>query len=69
MNSAPTLPRMARVWTCNNQSLEAALKSSTHLGIGAHHDDLEFWAFEGIVACRNKPGHGFVGITCTNGRG
>jgi len=69
MNSEPTLPAAARVWTRDNQSLATALKSSTHLGIGAHHDDLEFWAFDGIVACRNQPGLGFAGITCTNGRG
>ncbi len=69
MNPEPTLPSAARVWTRDNHSLAAALQSSTHIGIGAHHDDLEFWAFDGIVACRNQPGRGFVGITCTNGRG
>ena len=30
----------------------AALKRITHLGIGAHQDDLEFMAFHGILECR-----------------
>ena len=28
-----------------------ALARVTHLGIGAHQDDLEFMAFHGIAAC------------------
>lgn len=39
----------------------------THLGIGAHPDDLEFMAFHGISSCYDKSDHWFGGITCTNG--
>jgi len=47
-----------------------ALARVTHLGIGAHHDDLEFMAFHGIVACLGHPGgRWFAGVTCTDGSG
>jgi len=50
--------------------LEAsALSRTTHLGIGAHQDDLEFMAFHGIVACYQKEQEWFTGVTCTNGAG
>lgn len=41
----------------------------THLGIGAHQDDLEFMAFHGILACFNSDADWFGGVTCTNGSG
>ena len=41
----------------------------THLGVGAHHDDLEFMAFHGIVECMDHPDRWFGGVTCTDGRG
>ena len=46
-----------------------AFKRITHLGIGAHQDDLEIMAFHGIHACLNKSDIWFGGITCTNGCG
>jgi len=46
-----------------------ALKRITHLGIGAHQDDLEFMAFHGILACYDNPKLWFGGVTCTNGSG
>ena len=49
--------------------LEPALARVTHLGIGAHQDDLEFMAFHGILACYHSPDHWFGGVTCTNGAG
>jgi LmbE family N-acetylglucosaminyl deacetylase len=48
---------------------EVALGRITHLGIGAHQDDLEFMAFHGIVACYNSNENYFGGVTCTNGAG
>lgn len=49
-------------------ALPDALSRITHLGIGAHQDDLEFMAFHGILEGR-KPGCSFGGITCTDGAG
>ena len=48
---------------------EAALRRTTHLGIGAHQDDLEFMALHGILECFQKPNQWFGGITCTDGAG
>ena len=41
----------------------------THLGIGAHPDDLEFSFLHGIEACFEQEGRGFAGITVTHGGG
>ncbi len=46
-----------------------ALSRITHLGIGAHQDDLEFMAFQGIVACHHSEHDWFGGVTCTDGAG
>ncbi|CAN0559255.1 unnamed protein product, partial [Laminaria digitata] len=46
-----------------------ALARTTHLGIGAHQDDLEFMAFHGILECFAKKEKWFGGVTCTNGAG
>lgn len=48
---------------------EQALSRTTHLGIGAHQDDLEFMALHGILQCYNRNDRWFGGITCTNGSG
>jgi LmbE family N-acetylglucosaminyl deacetylase len=49
--------------------LPAKLAFVTHLGIGAHHDDLEFMAFHGILQGLEKPGCAFGGVVCTDGAG
>jgi len=46
-----------------------ALIRVTHLGIGAHQDDLEFMAFHGILNCFARDDKWFGGVTCTNGSG
>ncbi len=46
-----------------------ALARITHLGIGAHQDDLEFMAFHGILECYHSQEKWFGGVTCTNGSG
>jgi LmbE family N-acetylglucosaminyl deacetylase len=47
----------------------AALARITHLGIGAHQDDLEFMAFHGIARCHGSAEEWFGGVTCTDGAG
>ena len=47
----------------------AALRRITHLGIGAHQDDLEFMVLHGIAACFHADDLWFGGVTCTNGAG
>lgn len=51
------------------QGVQLALSRTTHLGVGAHQDDLEFMAFHGIQACYRRKDAWFGGVTCTNGSG
>lgn len=53
----------------DGQPEAAALARITHLGVGAHQDDLEFMAFHGIQACYHSDTDWFGGVTCTNGSG
>ncbi len=46
-----------------------SIRRTTHLGIGAHQDDLEFMAFHGILECYERPDRWFGGVTVTDGRG
>ncbi|MEO5714363.1 MAG: PIG-L family deacetylase [Luteolibacter sp.] len=59
----------AEVFIPDGKPLEQALPRITHLGIGAHQDDLEFMAFHGILACFARDDQWFGGVTCTNGAG
>ena len=47
--------------------LDEAARRITHLGIGAHPDDLEIMALHGIVRCLDDPDRWFGAITCTEG--
>ncbi|MAM91395.1 MAG: PIG-L family deacetylase [Opitutaceae bacterium] len=57
------------IWLSDGLDLEASLRRTTHLGIGAHQDDLEFMAYEGISACYRQSNLWFSGVTVTDGRG
>ncbi len=59
----------SRVWLPPGEVLESSLSRCTHLGIGAHQDDLEFMAFHGIKECFASAEKWFVGVTCTDGGG
>jgi len=48
---------------------DEALSRTTHLGIGAHQDDLEFMALHGILHCFHREDRWFGGVTCTDGAG
>ena len=48
---------------------DQALARVTHLGIGAHQDDLEFMAFHGITECCGQTDRWFGGVTCADGAG
>ena len=49
--------------------VEQAASRVTHLGIGAHQDDLEVFAYHGIEACYEDDSQWFAGVTVTNGSG
>lgn len=53
----------------DQRPVEEALRRVTHLGIGAHQDDLELMAWHGILECYAREDRWFGGITCTDGSG
>ncbi len=59
----------SEIWLNPKFDLDEALQSTTHLAIGAHQDDLEFMAYEGIAACYGREDYWFTGVTVTDGRG
>lgn len=59
----------AEVFIPDGKPQVEALRRITHLGIGAHQDDLEFMAFHGILECFARDDKWFGGVTCTNGAG
>lgn len=60
---------LARIIAPDGASGPEAIRRTTHLGIGAHQDDLEFMAFHGILACYDRTDRWFGGVTITDGRG
>ena len=59
----------AEIFIPDGKPQKDALRRITHLGIGAHQDDLEFMAFHGILTCFARDDKWFGGVTCTNGSG
>lgn len=59
----------AELYLPGAEDAAAALSKTTHLGVGAHQDDLEFMALHGILECRDRADQWFGGITCTDGAG
>ncbi len=46
-----------------------ALARTTHLAIGAHQDDLEIMAMDGILQCYQQPDKWYTGVIVTDGAG
>ncbi|MSR64601.1 MAG: PIG-L family deacetylase [Verrucomicrobiae bacterium] len=59
----------AEIFVPDGKPVADALRRCTHIGIGAHQDDLEFMAFHGILQCFHSDTQWFGGVTCTNGSG
>jgi LmbE family N-acetylglucosaminyl deacetylase len=59
----------AEIFVPDQLPLEAALPRTTHLGIGAHHDDLELMAAHGILECFAQPTRWFTGVVVSDGAG
>lgn len=59
----------ATIFIPTGEPESSALARITHLGIGAHQDDLEFMAFHGIETCFRQSDKWFGGVTCTDGAG
>lgn len=59
----------ADIFIPDAEPLAGALARTTHMGIGAHQDDLEFFAVHGILECYEQPHRWFTGVTVTDGGG
>jgi LmbE family N-acetylglucosaminyl deacetylase len=59
----------AAVFVPDGLAVEEAFRRVTHLGLGAHQDDLEIMAFHGIQKCFGSRELWFGGVTCTDGAG
>ena len=59
----------AEIFVPDQLPLDAALTRTTHLGIGAHHDDLEFMAAHGILECFARSDRWFTGVIVSDGAG
>jgi LmbE family N-acetylglucosaminyl deacetylase len=59
----------AEVFVPDGLPVEQALARTTHLGIGAHQDDLEIMAIDGILNCFQRSDQWFTGVVVTDGAG
>lgn len=59
----------AEVYIPGAGSEQAALSRTTHFGIGAHQDDLEIMAIDGILKCHASSDAWFTGVVVSDGAG
>jgi LmbE family N-acetylglucosaminyl deacetylase len=59
----------SEIYIPDDTQIVPALSRTTHLAIGAHQDDLEIMAIEGILQCFQQPKKWFTGVVVTNGSG
>jgi len=59
----------SEIYVPDGSPADIALLRTTHLGVGAHQDDLEIMAFHGILECFGKSDKYFTGATVTSGAG
>jgi LmbE family N-acetylglucosaminyl deacetylase len=59
----------AQVFVPDHLPVEEALGRTTHLAIGAHQDDLEIMAYDGIIQCFQQEEQWFCGVVVTDGSG
>jgi len=57
----------AQLFVPDRSDAEAALRRTTHLGVGAHPDDLELMTWHGIAACYGSRERWFSGVIVTDG--
>ncbi|MDD2717980.1 MAG: PIG-L family deacetylase [Candidatus Wallbacteria bacterium] len=59
----------ADIFVPDGTDAEQALSRTTHLCICAHQDDMEIFAFHGILECFNRKDYWFTGVVLTDGAG
>jgi LmbE family N-acetylglucosaminyl deacetylase len=61
--------KTAEVFVPDNLPVDDAVARTTHLGVGAHSDDCEIMAVDGILKCFGRDDRWFTSVTLTNGAG
>jgi LmbE family N-acetylglucosaminyl deacetylase len=59
----------AEIFVPDGLAVEGALARTTHMAIGAHQDDLEIMACDGILKCFGRNDEWFCGVVVTDGSG
>ena len=59
----------AEIFVPDGLPVEVALARTTHMAIGAHQDDLEIMACDGILKCFGRDDRWFCGVVVTDGSG
>jgi LmbE family N-acetylglucosaminyl deacetylase len=59
----------AEIWVPDGQPPAEALSRTTHMGIGAHQDDVEILAQRGILDCFDRRDRWFTAVIVTDGAG
>ena len=59
----------AEIFVPDGLPVEDALARTTHMAIGAHQDDLEIMACDGILKCFGRDDEWFCGVVVTDGSG
>jgi LmbE family N-acetylglucosaminyl deacetylase len=59
----------AQIFIPDGTAEQVALVRTTHMAIGAHQDDLEIMAYDGILKCFQQEEKWFCGVVVTNGSG
>jgi len=59
----------AEIFVPDGLPVEVALARTTHMAIGAHQDDLEIMACDGILKCFGRDDEWFCGVVVTDGSG
>lgn len=69
MDPGEEISRRGEWYVPDGRERAEALRRITHLGIGAHPDDLEFLAYPAILTCYDAEDFWFAGVVCTEGAG
>ena len=69
MTAPALLSQRAEWFTPDGRAVDQALARTTHLAVGAHQDDVEIMAIDGILACFQREDRWFSAVVLTDGAG
>jgi LmbE family N-acetylglucosaminyl deacetylase len=69
MSGLSLLSEKADLFIPDGRSPEEAFARTTHLAVGAHQDDVEIMAIDGILACFQRDDRWFSAVILTDGAG